>query len=177
MKNKNVSPIPVSQSEAQLLERLRQHPEIMERVQSILEIAYNTDGPLKSADQVEELLIQEMRRLGNASMHQWATQAEQRVSRELKVQDGTVRSRKKKTLKWCCVFGWVSVADSIFSIYISVCAILFGEAQRLRNYRRGSVCPLSGMVPGEQRQAFCVPGFHPNGQRGDRVKAGPEIPT
>ena len=96
MKSKNVSPMPVSQSEAQLLERLRQHPEMMERVQSILEIAYNMDGPLKSADQVEELLIEEMRHLGNTSMHQWATQAEQRVSRELKVQDGTVRSRKKK---------------------------------------------------------------------------------
>lgn len=86
----------MSQSEAQLLERLRQHPEMMARVQRILDIAYNTEGPLKSADQVEELLIQEMRRLGNTSMHQWATQAEQRVSRELKAQDGTVRSRKKK---------------------------------------------------------------------------------
>ena len=96
MKSKNVSPIPVSQSEAQLLERLRQHPEMRERVQSILDIAYNTEGPLKSADQVEELLIQEMRRLGSTSMHQWATQAEQRVSRELKAGDGTVRSRKKK---------------------------------------------------------------------------------
>jgi hypothetical protein len=96
MKSKHVSPIPVSQSEAQLLERLRQHPEVMQRVQSILDIAYNSEGPLKSADQVEELLIQEMRRLGNTSMHQWATQAEQRVSRELKAQDTTVRSRKKK---------------------------------------------------------------------------------
>jgi hypothetical protein len=96
MKSKPVSPTPVSAAEAQLFERLRQHPEMMERVQSILEIAYNTEGPLKSADQVEELLIQEMRRLGNTSMHQWATQAEQRVSRELKARDGTVRSRKKK---------------------------------------------------------------------------------
>jgi hypothetical protein len=96
MKSKPVSPTAVSAAEAQLLERLRQHPEMMERVQSILEIAYNTEGPLKSADQVEELLIQEMRRLGNTSMHQWATQAEQRVSRELKAQDGTVRSRKRK---------------------------------------------------------------------------------
>jgi hypothetical protein len=29
-------------------------------------------------------------------MHQWATQAEQRVSREVKAQDATVRRRKKK---------------------------------------------------------------------------------
>jgi hypothetical protein len=104
MKSKNISPIPVSQSEAQLLERLRQHPEMMERVQSILDIAYNTEGPLKSADQVEELLIQEMRRLGSTSRHQWATQAEQRVSRELKAGDGTVRSRKKNTEVVLCLW-------------------------------------------------------------------------
>jgi hypothetical protein len=51
---------------------------------------------LKTADEVEELLIQEMRQLGNRSMSQWATHAEERVSKELKQQDPTVRSRKKK---------------------------------------------------------------------------------
>jgi hypothetical protein len=51
---------------------------------------------LKTADEVEELLIQEMRQLGNSSMSQWATHAEERVSKELKEQDPTVRSRKKK---------------------------------------------------------------------------------
>ena len=96
MKKKNVGPIQISQSEVQLLEQLRQHPEMRARVQGILDIAYNEAGPLKTADQVEELLIQELRRLGNTSMHQWATQAEERVSRELKGQDATVRSRKKK---------------------------------------------------------------------------------
>jgi hypothetical protein len=96
MKKKNVDPIQISQAETQLLEQLRKHPEMMARVQSILDLAYNETGPLKTADQVEELLIQEMRRLGNTSMHQWATQAQERVSRELKAQDATVRSRKKK---------------------------------------------------------------------------------
>jgi len=38
-------------------------------------------------------------------MTQWATQAEERVSAELKGRDPTVRSRKKKTLTWWCLFG------------------------------------------------------------------------
>jgi hypothetical protein len=42
------------------------------------------------------MLIQELRQLGNTSMNQWATQAEERVSTELKNQDTTIRSRKKK---------------------------------------------------------------------------------
>ena len=82
--------------EIRLLERFRQRPEMMERIQSILEIAYDEAGPLKTADEIEELLVEEIRRLGNETMSQWAVQAEERVSRELKQQDPTVLSRKKK---------------------------------------------------------------------------------
>ena len=96
MKKLKPSQNKITAEEARLIERLRQHPEILERVQSILEIARNEDGPLKTADQVEELLIDEMRRLGSITMSQWATQAEERVSTELKSQDPTVLSRKKK---------------------------------------------------------------------------------
>ncbi|HTB63281.1 MAG TPA: hypothetical protein VK737_06795 [Opitutales bacterium] len=86
----------LSPQETQLLEQLRQHPEMMARVQSILKIARNAEGPLKTADEVEELLIQEMRQLGRTTLQHWATQAEERVSTELQSQDPTVRSRKKK---------------------------------------------------------------------------------
>jgi hypothetical protein len=51
---------------------------------------------LKSADEVEELLIEEMRRLGGDTLRLWARQAEERVSKELKTEDPTVLSRKKK---------------------------------------------------------------------------------
>jgi len=96
MKTKKTDPHEFSQPETRLIEQLRQHPEMMVRVQSIMEIARNADGPLKTADEVEELLIQEMRQLGNVTLSQWAIQAEERVSTELKSQDPTVRSRKKK---------------------------------------------------------------------------------
>ena len=79
-----------------LIEQLRQHPEMMARFQSILDLANNSDGPLKTADEVEELLIQEVRRLGNVTMNQWASRAEERVGQELKAEDDSVRSRKKK---------------------------------------------------------------------------------
>lgn len=96
MKKQKSSRQELSPQETQLLEQLRQHPEMMARVQSILEIARNAEGPLKTADEVEELLIQEMRQLGRTTLQHWATQAEERVSTELQSQDPTVRSRKKK---------------------------------------------------------------------------------
>jgi hypothetical protein len=96
MKKQNAGPNEFSASEVQLIEQLRQHPKMLARVQSILELTRNANGPLKSADEVEGLLIQELRLLGNTSMTEWATQAEERVSNELKGLDATVRSRKKK---------------------------------------------------------------------------------
>jgi hypothetical protein len=51
---------------------------------------------LKTADEVEELLIQEMRRLGNATMNEWAAQAQERMNDEFKEQDPAVLKRKKK---------------------------------------------------------------------------------
>ena len=96
MKEKNAVTNLITEQEARLLERLRKHPEMMARVQSILKLAYDTEGPLKTADEIEELLVQEIRQLGNVTMNQWATQAEERVSTELKSQNSTVLSRKKK---------------------------------------------------------------------------------
>lgn len=86
----------LSPSEINLIKRLRQQPKLMEGVQRILEIAHSTEGPLQTADEVEELLLEEMRRLGNDTMTAWATQAEKRVGEELQQQDPAVLKRKKK---------------------------------------------------------------------------------
>jgi len=96
MKNEDEVSLKCAAAEKRFLERLRQHPELLSQFESILELAHHSDGPLKTADQVEELLIEKLRQLGNASMNQWAQRAEARVSDELKTSDDTVRSRKKK---------------------------------------------------------------------------------
>jgi hypothetical protein len=86
----------LSQEEIRLIERLRQQPRMMEGVERILEIANSAEGALKTADEIEELLIEEMRRLGNTTMTEWALQAEQRVGQELKAREPEVLKRKKK---------------------------------------------------------------------------------
>lgn len=96
MTKKNTGQRLFTEEEIQIVERLRQNPELMARFQSIMDLASSAEGPLKTADEVEELLIQEMRRLGNATMNKWASGAEARVGTELRQQDTTIRSRKKK---------------------------------------------------------------------------------
>jgi hypothetical protein len=96
MKNKEPQQPKLSTQELQLLERLREHPELMERFRTILEIATGEDGPIKSADEVEGLLIEQLRRLGNETMGSFATGAERRLGEQLKQSDPSAGVRKKK---------------------------------------------------------------------------------
>lgn len=96
MKSKRKVQNDLNAAERHLIVQLRKNPGMMERVQTILQIADNEEGPLKTADEVEGLLIEEMRLLGNTTLTHWATQAQERVSTELQSQDPTLRNRKKK---------------------------------------------------------------------------------
>jgi len=86
----------LSREEQQLIEQLRARPELMERFKHILGIAADSKGPIKTADEVEALLIEEMRRLGNAAMQGWGEQVERRLGEELKQKDASAVVRKKK---------------------------------------------------------------------------------
>ena len=83
-------------AELQLIEQLRKYPELFERVRSILEITASAEGPIRKADEIEALLIEEMRRLGHATMETWAGKAEQTLADQLKQKDASASIRKKK---------------------------------------------------------------------------------
>jgi hypothetical protein len=80
------------QREKQLLEKLRSHPELLERFEAILEL---TESPSGTADQIEELLVAEVRRLGNKAMQAWAQSAEEQAADDLRQKTPGARVRKK----------------------------------------------------------------------------------
>lgn len=82
--------------EKRFLEKLRSRPELLERFEAILELTEAEGGPLRTADQIEELLVEEVRRLGNRAMQDWAGRAEGRAADELRQGTPGVRLRKKK---------------------------------------------------------------------------------
>lgn len=96
MKNKESDRPTLNAAELQLIEQLRKHPELFERVRSILEITASAEGTIKKADDIEALLIEEMRRLGHATMETWAGKAEQTLGAELEQKDASASVRKKK---------------------------------------------------------------------------------
>ena len=86
----------LTNEELQLIEQLRRRPELLKRFRSILEISDGTDGLIKKADEIEALLIEGMRRLGNATMSSWASGAEKKLAEQLEQKDPSARVRKKK---------------------------------------------------------------------------------
>lgn len=96
MTKKKLQPGQLSPQEAELIEQLREHPDLMERFQTILQISSNAAGPIKRADEVEGLLIEELRRLGNTTMGSWAARTEERLGKQLKATDASARAHKKK---------------------------------------------------------------------------------
>jgi phosphoribosyl-dephospho-CoA transferase len=96
MKKKRLQGSQLSAPEMQLIERLRQQPELMERFQNILEITASAEGPIKRAEEIEDLLLEQMRRLDHESMESWAHRAEKTLGEQLQTQDPSARVRKKK---------------------------------------------------------------------------------
>ena len=82
--------------EEQLIEKLRKHPEMMERFEAILGLAESGDGPIRKADDVEDQLVEEVRKLGNMTMQEWAKKAESRSAQEFIEAHPKSRCFKKK---------------------------------------------------------------------------------
>jgi hypothetical protein len=95
MEAKNKGPSNVTRDELALIQRLRKHPLILERVEHILALATD-EGSGKTADQIEEMLVQEMRQLGNATMHEWASLVEAKTGEDIQKKTPGVLKRKKK---------------------------------------------------------------------------------
>ena len=83
--------------EERLLEQLRGNSQLFERFESILALANEEDGAsVRSADEVEFLLIDQLRQLGNETLTHWAFSAEQKVGQELKANTASIQQREKK---------------------------------------------------------------------------------
>lgn len=57
-----------------LVNRLREHPEMVEQMEALLDEVENRAGLLGTADQAEDALVERMRCLGQAALTRWAQQ-------------------------------------------------------------------------------------------------------
>ena len=84
-------------SDEALLSRLNEHPELRNRVESMLLIVEDEMGTLQEADAAEMRLIDEMRRMGQESLQAWATSQVSKASEIAAQESRTWREGKKNS--------------------------------------------------------------------------------
>lgn len=89
--------MPRRMDDAELLERLRTHPEIRERLEGTLLAVADEEGGLGDADAAEMRLIDEMRRMGRASLSAWAERKAAKETEGLQSRRGVWREGKKNS--------------------------------------------------------------------------------
>ena len=82
-------------SDESLLQRLNSHPLIRLRLESILEVVEGEQDGLRRADDVEERLVQELRRLGQESLQTWASGQVEQTEQAIRRYGGVHREGKK----------------------------------------------------------------------------------
>lgn len=84
-------------SDEALLRRLRGRPDLRERVISILEVVEAEEAGLKRADDVEDRLVEQLRRLGQEAMQSWANTQVELTEHEQRCYGGVHREGKKNS--------------------------------------------------------------------------------
>lgn len=92
------------------MDQPQERTELIGQFESILGIATggDRDAPFRTADEVESLVIDATRKLGNSTMRQRAQRAQELVIGDSKKEHPKARL-KKSTLSWWCMFGQVRI--------------------------------------------------------------------
>lgn len=77
-----------------VISRLLKNPELLSRVERILDISENVDGRCNTADEAEERAVKELRQLGNELLQSWAEK--RKIDHESSVPEATYSKKTKK---------------------------------------------------------------------------------
>jgi hypothetical protein len=79
-----------------LLDRINKHPDLKVRVEALLSVIENTQGQYTKADDAEQHVIEEIRKMGNTALHHWAEQAVEQSAVQLRTQETELEGNGKK---------------------------------------------------------------------------------
>ena len=77
-------------------ERLAHHPQLRAKIEAILDVVENKSGKWDKADDVEEQLIGELRKMGQDVYHGWAKNQKEKKEKEAKKKQKVHKQGKKK---------------------------------------------------------------------------------
>ena len=88
----------LSQEDKELLNQLNSRPDLKKRVKSIVSIASDDGEGIVKADEAENRVIEEVRRLGNEVLTEWAETRNEKSEAYLPADSDINRSGKKKSV-------------------------------------------------------------------------------
>jgi transcriptional regulator GlxA family with amidase domain len=87
-----------SANPSEFLARLQRHPELQAKVDALLDIVDNASGDALKADEAEQLVFEELRRMGQQAIQAWAERKQQRVEADSNARSDLARKEKKAPL-------------------------------------------------------------------------------
>jgi hypothetical protein len=76
--------------------RLSKHPHLKARIEKLLEVLESANGDVKKADEAERLIIDELRKMGNEALHDWALDREEKEVEAIKKSQKDLKGNGKK---------------------------------------------------------------------------------
>lgn len=77
-------------------ERLNKHPDLKKRISELLKIVENADGNAQKASEAEQMVIEELRKMGNEALHSWAKNREDQEVKKNSTSKKPLRGKGKK---------------------------------------------------------------------------------
>ncbi|WP_339137929.1 MAG: hypothetical protein WGN25_07050 [Candidatus Electrothrix sp. GW3-4] len=90
--------LPLSQEDQELLSRLNSRPDLKNRVKSVLSIACDDGDGIVRADEAESRIIEEIRRMGNDVLTEWAESRVEKSGTDFPTDGDITRSGQKKSI-------------------------------------------------------------------------------
>jgi len=90
-----LSSTPRSPEDERLLARLKQHPQLRDRIERLVDLVEDAGDDLRKADEAERRVIEEVRRLGQEVLKDWAHGQVSKQAEALDRTPGVWREGKK----------------------------------------------------------------------------------
>ncbi len=79
-----------------LEERLSAHPQLLSRIEALLNVVENSAGDIEQADLAEQRVIEEVRQIGQQALSSWAERQHQKQVSVLRQNHPSLRKHLKK---------------------------------------------------------------------------------
>jgi len=79
-----------------LLERLKRHPKLFNRMEALLDVVENVTGDCTKADAAEQYVIDELRKMGSDALHCWAETAVDKATEQTREEQPGLHGNGKK---------------------------------------------------------------------------------